>query len=77
MSKLKKILNSKSSSIILSIILGLGLASIFKMSCDSRSCLVYEAADLSDKNVIKYDNKCYEAKEKMESCDNNKRIIDV
>jgi hypothetical protein len=77
MSKLKKILNSKSSSIILSIILGLGLASIFKMSCDSRSCMVYQAADLEDKNIIKYNDKCYEAKEKIENCDNTKRIIDI
>jgi hypothetical protein len=77
MSKLKKILNSKSSTILLSIILGLGLASIFKMSCDSRSCLVYQAAELEDKNIIKYNDKCYEAKEKMETCDNTKRIINV
>lgn len=77
MNKLKKILNSKSSSTILSIILGLGLASIFKMSCDSRSCLIYKAADLEDKNIIKYNEKCYEAKEKIEKCDSSKRIIDV
>lgn len=77
MSKLKKILNSKNSSIILSIILGLGLASIFKMSCDSRSCLIYKAADLGDKNIIKYNEKCYEAKEKIETCDSSKRIIEL
>jgi hypothetical protein len=77
MSKLKRILNSKTSQTIISIILGLGLASIFKMSCDSRSCLVYNAADLSEKNIIKYNEKCYEAKEKIETCDNSKRIIDV
>ncbi len=77
MSKIKKILNSKSSSVILSIILGLGLASIFKMSCDSRSCLVYQGADLQDVNIIKYNEKCYEATEKIETCDQSKRIIDV
>ncbi len=77
MSKLKKILNSKSSSMFFSIILGLGLASIFKMSCDSRSCLVYKAADLEGKNIIKYNDKCYEAKQKAETCDNSKKIIDV
>jgi hypothetical protein len=77
MSRLKKILNSKSSSIFLSIILGLGLASIFKMSCDSRSCLVYQAADLEGKNIIKYNDKCYEAKQKAETCDNLKQIINV
>ncbi len=77
MSKLKKILNSKSSSMILSIIIGLGLASIFKMSCDSRSCLVYQAADLEGKNIIKYNDKCYEAKQKAETCDNSKKIINI
>ena len=44
---------------ILSILLGLGLSSLFKMSCDNRSCLVFKAAVLKDNNVVKYGEKCY------------------
>lgn len=60
---------------ILSILLGLGLAGLFKMSCDSRSCLVFKAVDLKNNNVIKYGDKCYEATEKIESCNAEKKII--
>ena len=76
MLKIKKFLNSKSGTFILSVILGLGLATVFKMSCDSKSCLVYKAPEYSDKKVIKYNNKCYEPTEHMETCDTNKQIIE-
>ena len=76
MLKIKKFLNSKSGTFVLSVILGLGLATVFKMSCDSKSCLVYKAPEYSDKKVIKYNNKCYEPTEHMETCDTNKQIIE-
>jgi len=60
---------------ILSILLGLGLSSLFKMSCDNRSCLVFKAAVLKDNNVVKYGDKCYEATEKIEHCNKEKEII--
>jgi len=68
---------SKAGVYLLSIILGLGLACIFKMSCDSKNCIVYKGPDYSDKKVIKYNGKCYEPKEHAESCDTNKTIIDL
>ncbi len=76
MLKIKKFLTSKSGTLILSVILGLGLATIFKMSCDSKSCLVYKAPDYNDKKIIKYNDKCYDPTENMESCDTNKQIIE-
>jgi hypothetical protein len=74
---LKKFVGSKSGVMILSIILGLGLASIFKLSCDKRSCIVYEAPDFSSKKIMKYNDKCYEPKEKMEKCDPDKTTVNV
>jgi len=74
--KIKNFLESKSGVFLLSVILGLGLACIFKMSCDSESCLVYKAPDYSEKKIIKYNDKCYEAHEHMETCDANKEIIE-
>ena len=72
---LKKFVGSKSGIMLLSIILGLGLASIFKISCDNRSCMVFEAPDFSSKKIMKYNDKCYEPTEKMEKCDPTKKII--
>jgi hypothetical protein len=70
-----KFFKSKLGMKLLSILLGLGLASIFKMSCDNRNCLVFKAFELQDNKVIKYDNKCYSATEKIEPCNKEKEII--
>lgn len=77
MVNIKKFIEGKTGITLLSLILGLGLASIFKMSCDNRSCIVYEAPDFRDKKIMKYNDKCYEPKEKIEKCDPNKKTINA
>lgn len=62
---------SRTIEIIVSILLGLGLSALFKVSCDSRSCLVYRAPLLQEK-IIRYDNKCYTPTERAETCDSKK-----
>ena len=74
--KIKKFLTSDSGVFLLSVILGLGLACVFKMSCDSKNCLVYKSPDYSEKKIIKYNGKCYKPIEHMETCDTTKKIID-
>jgi len=77
MFKIRKFLNSRPGVIIVSILLGLGLSTLFKMSCDSRSCITYQAPSFEKKKVIRYNKKCYEPKEQMESCNTEKTIIDI
>ena len=59
---------------LFSIMLGLGVAGLFKMSCDSRSCLVFKGPifDDEDKKKVKYNEKCYQVREKMIPCENKK-----
>jgi hypothetical protein len=46
---------------------------LFKMSCDSRSCLVYKGPEFEEgKKVVKYNNKCYQVNEKMMDCKDQK-----
>ena len=72
---LKQILNSKRGKYILSILLGLGLATLFRKACGSQNCLVFKApsmANIKDK-VFSYNDKCYEYKEHNSTCkDTNK-----
>lgn len=77
MFKIRKFLNSRSGVILVSILLGLGLSTLFKMTCDSRSCMVYQAPSFEKKKVIRYNKKCYEPKEQMETCNPEKTIIDI
>ena len=74
--KIKKFIGSKSGVLILSAVLGLGLACIFKMSCDSNNCIVYKAPEYHEKKIIKYNDKCYEPVEHMQTCDASKQIIE-
>ena len=75
MLNIKKLLSSRTGVILFSIILGLGLSSLFKSCCDSGNCIVYKAPDFSEKNIIKYNSKCYEAKEQIQTCDTSKKIV--
>ena len=56
MIKLKKMMGTRTGVIVCSILLGLGLASIFKISCDSNDCLIFKAPDdMKDKKIIQLD----------------------
>uniref|UniRef100_A0A6C0JLY0 Uncharacterized protein n=1 Tax=viral metagenome TaxID=1070528 RepID=A0A6C0JLY0_9ZZZZ len=75
---LKKFLKGRTGKIFISIILGLGLSTIFKVSCDSNNCVVIQKSpDFKDKKIIKYNKKCYEPIENMETCNEKKKIINV
>lgn len=77
MINIKKLLHSKTGMKLFSIILGLGLASLFKMSCDNRSCIVYKGPEFEDdKKTLKYNNKCYKVEETLINCkDKNGELI--
>lgn len=56
--------------IILSIIWGLGLATLFRKVCKGRNCIVIKAPDSNEinNNVYKFNNKCYKFKSTAVSC---------
>ena len=69
MLQLEKFFKLETGVKLFSIMLGLGVAGLFKMSCDSRSCLVFKGPEFNDDNkVVKYNNKCYSVQEKMIDC---------
>lgn len=74
---LKRLLHTKTGKIVLSIILGLGIATLFRSSCKGRNCLVYYAPPLDEMKdkTFKYDGKCYTYEPKHVKCDKSKDII--
>jgi hypothetical protein len=70
---LKELLNSTRGKYVFSILLGIGLASLFRKACSNRNCLVFKAPSLDKiKNkIFNYNNKCYKFKDKGTSCVNN------
>ena len=67
------LLRSKIAKIILSIIWGLGLASLFKRTCHDRECIVYNAPDPATiiNNTYQYDKTCYKFDTKLSRCGSN------
>ena len=68
---------------IISIILGLGLASLFRQACNEKNCIYFQGPiirDIEDK-VFKSDGACYSYKAEHVNCDaaaqSNKRIVDI
>ena len=69
---LKEFVNSTRGKYVFSILLGLGLATLFRKACSSRDCLVFKAPSLKTiKNkIFKHNNNCYKYKETTVTCNN-------
>ena len=74
---LKKFIHTDFGRYAISILLGLGLATIFRKACTDRNCMIFKAPEIEKiKNkTFKYNNKCYRYKENAVSCDKNKKIV--
>ena len=78
MNKITNILKSYAGQIVISIILGLGISSMFRKSCNGENCRVFKAPHSKNikGKIFKKDDRCYSVKEKNVTCDSNKRIIE-
>ena len=76
---LKRLFTTEMGKIAISIILGLGLASLFRRVCTSKNCIQFEGPVLSEfeDKIYKQDGKCYKYGLKHNKCDNTKKIIPV
>lgn len=63
---------------LISILLGLGLATLFRKVCKGRNCLVFQAPkiDKIENQVFEFDDKCYKFNKKATKCDNTKKIVE-
>ena len=59
---------------IISIIIGLGIAALFRKVCNDRSCIIIKGPPIQNvvNNIYSFDGKCYKYKTKKTSCKNKK-----
>ena len=71
-------LRTPSGIIVVSIILGLGLASIFRRTCVGDNCRVFKGQSVNklDGKVFKKNGKCYTMKPQTVTCDANKKLFE-
>jgi hypothetical protein len=76
---LDKLLHTESGKYLMSMLLGFGIATIFRSTCKGRNCLVFNAPPLDeiDDKIFQYNDKCYKYKYKMETCTNKKRTVEM
>jgi hypothetical protein len=75
---LNKLVKSNTGKYVMSILLGVGLATFFRSICKGKKCVVYTAPPLEDieDKVYKFDGKCYKFERSSIKCDSNKRIVE-
>tara|TARA_B100001758_G_scaffold102021_1_gene87330 strand:- start:351 stop:605 length:255 start_codon:yes stop_codon:yes gene_type:complete len=75
----KRLLNTDLGVNIISIILGLGLASLFRKICKDKNCLVFNGPIISDieGKIYKHGDKCYKYSSTTEPCDSTKRQVEL
>ena len=76
----KKLFHTENGKIILSIILGVGIASLFRKACsDRKQCIVFKGPKIDEvrKNIYRHDNKCYTFKEKSTKCGSAPKRVEL
>ena len=74
---IKQWLHSETSKYVISIILGLGLSTLFRKECKGDSCIIFTSPPLDEleKNTYLHGEKCYTYKSSSELCNSNKKTV--
>jgi hypothetical protein len=76
--ELKRFFHTESGKVIISLLLGLGLATLFKRTCQGKNCIEFKAPSLEDikKKKYKYGEQCFQYVMNSTSCDSEKKDVD-
>ena len=73
-------MNSPMGKIFISILLGLGLATMFRQVCAEKNCIRFVGPVISevDGKIYKHGEKCYKYEaESSGKCDETKQVLDI
>lgn len=75
----KRLLNTDYGKNIISILLGLGLATLFRKVCTDKNCIVFNGPVIGDieGKTYKHGDKCYRYSVNADKCDSTKRVVGV
>jgi hypothetical protein len=75
----KRLLTTPLGKILLSIILGLGLASLFRKVCTEKNCIHFKGAAVKDVDgkIYMHDDKCYKYTATSVKCNPKNKIVDI
>lgn len=69
-----ELLDNPTGKIIISVILGLGLATVFRKVCQGQNCVVFQSPDLKEveKHYYKVDEDCFKYTPYASACEKKK-----
>jgi hypothetical protein len=75
---LDKFVHTSTGRIIMSILLGFGLASLFRAVCKNKDCIIFHAPPLEEikDKIYKYNGKCVKYNLIPTKCNTNLKIIE-
>ena len=76
---LDKFVHSHTGKIIMSILLGIGLATFFRALCKGKHCRIISAPPMEEieDQIYKFDNKCYKLEKNTITCEKNRNTIKI
>jgi hypothetical protein len=76
----KRLLHSGLGKIFISILLGLGIATLFRKVCTDKNCLRFKGplTNQVDGKVFKHGEQCYKYKvQNADKCNPSKKVVDI
>ena len=76
---LTRLLNTKNGRIFISIILGIGIASLFRVSCSGSSCITLMQPELNEvqDKIFRSNKQCFNYHMINEKCNPGKTIVSI
>ena len=74
-----KFVHSNTGKIMMSILLGIGLATFFRAVCKGKQCRIVSAPPMEEieDQMYKFDNKCYKIQKNPIKCEKNRNTIKI
>ena len=75
----RKLIYGTYSKYVFAIILGLGLATLFRASCKGNNCVIYKAAPMKSilGKIYQFDDECYTFDTEAAPCDESRQILPI
>jgi hypothetical protein len=73
----KRMLTTPLGQFLISVIMGLGLATMFRRVCDSKNCILFNGPVISeiDGKIYKFDEYCYKYELNTVKCNSAKKTV--
>ena len=79
MLNIKRLLNTDLGRFFISVIIGIGLATLFRKSCTDKNCIVFDGPVISevDGKIFKFGEFCYKYDLRPSKCDPTKKTVEI